>query len=152
VVESIKVTAPVLTLEGGLLDNNLRKIEKNMNDYIGSSSTSPDSSAPSSSPAKPERKLQVNELVITGAKLQLNTALSRGRTITLSLPDIHLTNLGASPQGLSAVEVGQRALHAVLDAASAAWAENASGLGEGALGGAKGAFKKATDKLKGLFH
>jgi uncharacterized protein involved in outer membrane biogenesis len=152
VVESIKVTAPVITLEGGLTDNNLKKIEKNLNAYIGSSSTAPNSSAPSSSSAKQERKLQVNDLVITGAKLQVNTKLSGGRTITLSIPDIHLTDLGTSPQGMTAAEVGQRALHAVLDAAATAVAKNAGGLGEGAVGGAKGAIKKATDSLKGLFH
>jgi hypothetical protein len=43
-------------------------------------------------------------------------------------------------------------LHAVLDAATAAVAKNASGLGEQAVGGAKGALKKASDTLKGLFH
>jgi uncharacterized protein involved in outer membrane biogenesis len=152
VVESIKVAAPVITLEGGLRDNNLKKIEKNLNDYIGRSSTAPNSSAPTSSPAKPARKFQVNELVITGAKLQVNTVLSAGRTITLSIPDIHLTDLGTGPQGITGVEVGQRALHAVLEAATTAVARNASGLGEGAVGGAKGAVKKATDTLKGLFH
>jgi uncharacterized protein involved in outer membrane biogenesis len=152
VVESIKVTAPVITLEGGLTGDNLKKIEKNLNDYIGSSSTAPNPSAPSSSSAKPERKIQVNELEITGAKLQVNTKLSGGRTITLSIPDIHLMDLGTGLQGIAPVEVGQRALQAVVDAATTAVAKNASGLSEGAAGGAKGAFKKATDTLKGLFH
>jgi uncharacterized protein involved in outer membrane biogenesis len=152
VLESIKFTAPVITLEGGYTGDNLKKIEQNLDDYIGSSSTAPNASAPSSSAAKPERKLQVNDLVITGAKLQVNTKLSGGRTITLSIPEIHLTDLGTSPQGITAVEVGQRALHAVLDSAATALAKNAGGLGEGAAGGAKGALKKATDTLKGLFH
>jgi uncharacterized protein involved in outer membrane biogenesis len=152
VVDSIKVKAPVITWEGGLTDNNLKKIEKNLNDYIGSSSTAPNSSAPSSSPAEPEKKLQVNDLVITGAKLQVNTALSGGRTITLSIPDIHLTDLGTGPQGITPVEVGQRALHAVLIAATKEVAKNASQLGKEALSGGKGAVKNATDALKGLFH
>ncbi len=152
VVESIKFTAPLITLEGGMTGDNLKKIEQNLNDYIGSSSTAPNSSAPSSSSTKSERKLQVNELVITGAKLRVNTKLSASRTITLSIPDIHLTDLGAGPQGITGAEVGQRALHAVLDAATAAVAKNASGLGEQAVGGAKGALKKASDTLKGLFH
>jgi hypothetical protein len=152
VVKSIEVKAPVITLEGGLTGDNLKKIEKNLNDYIGSSSTAPNSSAPSSSSAQPERKLQVDDLLITDAKLQVNTRLSGGRTIILSIPDIHLTDLGTGPQGITGVEVGQRTLHAVLDAAAEALAKNASGLGQDALGGAKGAFKKATDTLKGLFH
>jgi uncharacterized protein involved in outer membrane biogenesis len=152
VVESISVKSPVITLEGGLRDNNLKKIEKNLDEYIGSSSTAPNSAAPSSSPAKPERKLQINELVIKGAKLQLNTKLSGGRTITLSIPDIYLTDLGSGPEGITAVEVGQRTLHAVLDAAMKAVAKNATGLGQEGATGAKSAIQKAADKVKGWFH
>jgi uncharacterized protein involved in outer membrane biogenesis len=152
VVDSIKIKAPVITLEGGLRDNNLKKIEKNLDDYIGSSSTAPNSAAPSSGSAKPEKKLQVNELVITGAKLQVNTKLTAGRTITLPIPDIHLTDLGAGPQGITSVEVGQRALHAVLIAATKAVAENAGQLGNDAVEKGKGALKNAADRLKGLFQ
>jgi uncharacterized protein involved in outer membrane biogenesis len=152
VVDSIKVKAPVITLEGGLSDNNLKKIEKNLDDYVGSSSTAPNSSAPPASPAKPEKKLQVNDFLITGAKLRVNTKLSAGRTITLSIPDIHLSNLGSGPEGITPVEVGQRALHAVLNAATKEVAKNADQLGEKALGGGEGAAKKIGDKLKGLFH
>src|SRR5277367_1891865 len=60
VVENIEVTAPVITLEGGLRDNNLKKIEKNLDAYTASSASTPSSSAPSAGPVKPERKLQVN--------------------------------------------------------------------------------------------
>lgn len=152
VVESITVKAPVITFEGGLTANNLKKIEQNLNRYIGSSSTAPDSAAAPSSPAQPERKLQVNDLLITGAKLQINTAFSGGRTITLPIPDIHLTALGAGPAGITAVEVGQRALHAVVNAASAVVAKNASVLGKEGAKKAKSALERAADRLKGLFH
>lgn len=156
VVKNITLKEPIITLEGGLKDNNLTQIEKNLNDYIGSSSTAPNSPAPNpaapSSAAKPERKLQVNDLVITGAKLEVNTTLSGGRTITLAIPDIHLTDLGTGPEGITAVEVGQRTLHAILDKATAAIAKNAMSLGTQELGEGKGAAQKAVDKLKGLFH
>jgi len=153
VVDIINVKAPVITFEGGLTDNNLKKIEKNLNDYTGGgSSTAAKSPASSSSSQKPGKKLQVNELAITGAKLQVNTMLSAGQTITLPIPDIHLTGLGTGPEGITPVEVGQRALHAVLVAATEVVTKNASQLGKDALGGAKGAAKTATDTLKGLIH
>ncbi|HEY3863894.1 MAG TPA: hypothetical protein VGO59_18615 [Verrucomicrobiae bacterium] len=154
VVDSINVKAPVITMEGGLRGNNLEKIEKNLNDYIGSSSTAPNSKAPASSPAtaKPEKKLQVNDLVITGAKLQVNSALSGDRTVTLPIPDIHLTGLGAGPQGITPVEVSQRALHAILAAATQEVAKSAGQLGKEALSQGKGEAKKAADSIKGLFH
>jgi uncharacterized protein involved in outer membrane biogenesis len=152
VVESISLNAPVITLEGGLRDNNLKKIEKNLDDYIGSSSTAPNSSAPSSSPTKPERKLEVDELEIKGAKLQFNTRLSGGRTITVPIPDIHLRDLGSGQDGITAVEVGQRTLDAVLNAATTAIAKNATQLGTQGANGAKNAAQKAADKIKSWFH
>jgi uncharacterized protein involved in outer membrane biogenesis len=152
VVNSIIVKSPVITLEGGLSDNNLTKIEKNLNDYVGGSSTTPKSSAPASGPAKPERKFQVNELVLTGSKLEVNTKLSGGRTITLSIPDIHLTDLGTGPEGITGAQVGQQALHAVLNAATKAIAQNAASFGTQGVEKAKGAVQKAADAVKGLFH
>jgi hypothetical protein len=136
VVDSIKVKAPIITLEGGLRDNNLRKIEKNLDDYVGSSKST-----------KPERKLQVNDLIITDAQLQLNLTLLGGRTITLPVPDIHLTDLGTGPEGITAAEVGQKALHAELNAVAKEVAQNAA-----QTAGSKGVLKDAADRLKGLFH
>jgi hypothetical protein len=152
VVESIKVKAPVITWEGGLRDNNLKQIENNLNDFIGSSSTARTSAAPSSSAAKQERKLQVNELEIFGAKVQIKTALSGGRAIVLAIPDIHLTGLGSGPGGITPVEVGQRALHAVLIASTEEVAKNAGKLGTEALSGSKGVIQKATESIKGLLQ
>ncbi len=151
VVNSIAIKDPIITLEGGLKDNNLTKLEKNLNDYIGSSSTAPDSKAPASSPAKPERKLQVNDLLLTGAKLEFNSKLSGGKTITIPIPDIHLTDLGTGPEGITGVEVSQRVLHAVLDKATAEIVKNAAGIGVDQLGNAKGAAQKAVDSVKNLF-
>jgi uncharacterized protein involved in outer membrane biogenesis len=159
VVESINVKKPIITLEGGLKDNNLTRIQKNVNDYVGSAPSAPptDSTAAPSSPANAEKKLQVNELVITGARLQLNTTLSGGRTIILPIPDIDLTDLGTGPEGITPVEVGQRALHAILVSATKAMAKNAGELGKEGFDEAKGTAKKLqvnkfVDKLKGFFH
>lgn len=136
VVDTIKIKAPIITLEGGLRDNNLKKIEKNLDDYVGSSKS-----------RKPERKLQVNDLVITDAMLQVNLTILGGRTINLPVPDIHLTDLGTGPEGITALEVGQKALHAELNAVTKEMATNAS-----QLGGDGGVIKNAADRLKGLFH
>jgi uncharacterized protein involved in outer membrane biogenesis len=157
VVESINVKGLVITLEGGLRDNNLKKIENNLNEYVGNSSTaanstSANSTAPSTSPAKPERKLQVNDLVIRNATLQVKTKISAGRTITLSIPEIHLTNLGSGPEGITGVEVAQRMLHAMLEASVTAIAQNAGNLGEEGAKDAKNAVQKAADAVKGWFH
>lgn len=152
VIESIQVKDPVLTWEGGLKENNLKRIEKNLDDYIGSSSTAPDSKAPPASPAKPERKLQVNDLEIIGGKLQIDSVFSSGRTIVVPIPEIHLEDLGTGPQGITPVEVAQRALHAVLNDAAKEVVKTAGQAGKEAMSESKNAVKKIEDHLKGLLH
>ena len=152
VVESLQINAPVITLEGGLTDNNLKTIERNLDDYCASLSTAPKSPAPASGPAKSKRRFQVNDLVITGAKLQINTALSAGKTITLLMPDIHLTGLGTGREGVTAAELAQGALRAVLAEATTALAKDAKDLGKKSLDAAQDAARKAADALKGLIR
>ena len=59
------------------------------------------SNAPAGGGSKSGRKLQVNDLLITGAKLQVNSMLTVGQTVTLPLPDIHLTDMGTGPEGIT---------------------------------------------------
>ncbi len=89
--------------------------------------------------------------MLTGAKLQFNTKLSGGKTITVSIPDIHLSNLGSGPDGITGVEVGQLTLHAVLDKATAEIVKNIGGIGADEAGKVEGAAKKAVDRVKNLF-
>ncbi|MGO8700949.1 MAG: AsmA family protein [Limisphaerales bacterium] len=152
VIDSIKVKGPVLTWEGGLKENNLKTIEKNLDDYIGTSSGAPAAKVPPSSPAKPERKLQINDLEITGAELRIDTVLNHGHPIVVPIPDIHLTDLGAGPGGITPVEVAQLALHAVLADATKEVVKNAGQLEKQAATDTKGLVKKAADRLKGLLR
>ena len=147
IVDSIDVEAPVITIEGGLRKNNLPQIEQNINDYLGGSTASGAGNSSDSG-----RKLQVNDLRITGAKLQVNTFLSRDKTVTLSLPDIHLTGLGTGPDGIAPLEVAEDALRSILSASVTAMASDASHLAARILASdaASGA-KKAAGALKGLF-
>jgi uncharacterized protein involved in outer membrane biogenesis len=167
IVDTIELKQPLISLEGGLNNNNLTQIEKNLNDYLnGPPSAAPapnpttngpaDASSPATQ-AESGRKLQVNNFLISGAKLQITTALSGGRTITVAIPEIHLTGLGAGPDGITGAEVGKKALDAVLSEATKAFAANASELGKEALSQAKDAVKKVDvkkmeGKLKGLFQ
>ena len=148
IVDSIDVEAPVITIEGGLRKNNLTQIEQNINDYLGGSSAS---GSGNSSESQSSRKLQVNDLHITGAKLQVNSFLSRDKTVTLSLPDIHLTGLGTGPDGIAPLEVAEDALRSILSASVTAMASDASHLGKDFGKDAASGAKKAAGALKGLF-
>ena len=151
IIDTIAIKDPIITLEGGLKDNNLTKIEKNLNDYIGSSSTAPDTKAPDSSPAKPERKLQVNDLLLTGAKLEFTRSFPGKHDYSVN-PRYSSNRSGhRTGEGITGVEVSQRVLHAVLDKATAEIVKNIGGIGADQVGNVKGAAQKAVDSVKNFF-
>jgi hypothetical protein len=74
--------------------------------------------APSNEPtasAAPSKKLQVDDFVVNGAKLHITVnALGQNLTATTPLPQIHLSNLGAGPDGITAAELTKLVLKEIL--------------------------------------
>jgi uncharacterized protein involved in outer membrane biogenesis len=101
VVKNVEVHDPEINFEGNPFGaNNLKKIMDNVNAFTGAAETkTPDTNAPAR-PAekKPAKKLEVDNFLITGARVHFNGAV-------LPLPDIHLTNLGTGPDGITPAEV-----------------------------------------------
>jgi uncharacterized protein involved in outer membrane biogenesis len=149
IIDSITVKSPEITIEGGLKNNNLTQIQKNVNDYVRRQpDSSPAETKPDASPnaTKSGKKFQINELVITGTRLRITGLFATGASISLSLPDIRLANLGAGAAGITSPEIAQKALAALLDSIVT---NGADILGKDAV--KKFDFKKAGEKLKGLF-
>ena len=48
---------------------------------------------------------QVDEFVISGAKLNVTASVLGGSSVTLPLPEIRLANLGQNPEGITAAEL-----------------------------------------------
>jgi hypothetical protein len=110
---------------------------------VDGGSESKDKKAPTES-GKPAKKLQVDKFVITGAKLRVGATLLGG-TAAIPLPDIHFTNLGTGPEGITPGELTKRVLEAIEEGAVKAAAASVGELGKGALDTATGAGKTATD-------
>jgi len=155
IIDSIVVQSPEITLEGGLKNNNLTRILKNVNATVDSHAASPPTGAgPDRSQAagKPGRRFQINELLIRDARLHIASLFYTGAGVTVTLPDIHLTKLGAGPAGITSAEVAQKALVALLDSIGENAADSIASLGKSAVSAAKKLdLKKAGEKLKGLF-
>jgi uncharacterized protein involved in outer membrane biogenesis len=151
VVDQITMKSPEITVEGGLKKNNLTKIQKNMSDYVDSGSAPSKTPDSTNSTPKPTKKYQVNELTITAARLHFVSLLGSGKNVSISLPDIHLANLGAAEGGITSPEIAKKALEALLDSIS----ENA-GKEIGNLSKEAGSkikkfeFKKAGEQMKQL--
>jgi uncharacterized protein involved in outer membrane biogenesis len=117
VLRSLHVESPEITFEGGLSGNNLSKIMDNVNAAVRTG-TQPSGtvSTNTTAQAKPSKKFEVDDLLITGAKVHVSLADLGGKETTLSLPTIHLTNLGTNKDGITATELTRSVLNAITTA------------------------------------
>jgi uncharacterized protein involved in outer membrane biogenesis len=111
VIRSIRVESPNITFEGGLAGNNLSQLVDNV------SSTGQGGGTLSTNVAetpKSEEKFEVDDLVVTGAQVQVvinEAGMSKSQLI--SLPEIHLTDLGTDGDGITASDLTRRILSAI---------------------------------------
>jgi hypothetical protein len=111
VFRSIRVESPEITFEGGLAGNNLSQILDNVNS--AGKSNGPLSTNAAAQPAS-TKKFEVDNLDITGGKIQVVlTGAARSQPQVISLPDIHLTNLGKGDEGITAADLTSRVLNAI---------------------------------------
>jgi hypothetical protein len=154
VINEINIQSPEITFDGGLSGNNLSKILDNLKSASGSSAADTNKVQTPAGP-KAEKKFIVKDFVLQGAKLHLNiTALGTPLSTTVTIPDIHLQNLGTAEGGLTAAQLSQKLVQPIYDAAyKAAEGLITSGLkGVTDLGkGAVGSLTNVTDGIGGLF-
>jgi uncharacterized protein involved in outer membrane biogenesis len=143
VIRSIKVEAPVITFEkNSLTGSNLEKILNNLGGEKKPTDPSPEPAKPSEGSSK---KLQVDEFIITGAKV--NAIVPIVGTYTVALPELKLANLGQGPEGITGAELGQRVMTLLLEATTKAVAEQAPGT----AGKAAETINNAKEAVKDLF-
>jgi uncharacterized protein involved in outer membrane biogenesis len=145
VVRSIRIESPQVTYELGPGGNNLKRIQANVAESSGGSTTK---STPTE--GKPSRKIQVDDVVITGGKVTLGIAALGGKVVTAPLPEIHFTDLGTGPDGITAGELAKRILNEITEGSLKAAAGAMTEIGKGAEDAAKGAVEKAGGAVKGI--
>ena len=150
VVKSIRVEAPEITFELGPGGSNLQKIQANLAATTGASESP---SQPAATEKKPGKKLQVDEVIITGGKVTLGAASLGGTVADATLPDIRLKDLGTGPDGITPADLGNRLLTVIMDGAIKVGADQLSKVGKDALNkAANDATGKATKALGDLLN
>ena len=146
VVQSIKADGAEITFEGSLSGSNLSKIQENVDAYVAAL-IGPASKDKKSAPGK---KLQVDELTISNAKINLSMTILGGKSATIPLPDIKLTNLGQGADGVTPAEVIKVVLKEVMTKTTGAVTGFLSSAGKAVLDGAKNVGGAAADAAKGV--
>jgi uncharacterized protein involved in outer membrane biogenesis len=156
IIRSINVEAPEITFETDLKGNNLSKILSNLQEATGGGKSS--NSASPQQASKANKKLQVDDFLISGGKIHVSLTVLGGKSATVPLPEIHLSALGQGPDGITAAELTKVVFQAIEKEAVQAsgsvvsdLAKDASGLTKGLGNSATGAVDKVTKGLGGLF-
>jgi uncharacterized protein involved in outer membrane biogenesis len=153
VIKSISILEPQINFETDLKGNNLSKILANVQAAAGGRDKTP---AKPQEPAQPKeagagKKLQVDDFLIKGAKVQVIVTALRGQSAVLTLPEIHLRDLGKGPEGITAEELTQRILAVIEKEASQASADTVADLAKGRFNIPAGASSNAVDQaVKGI--
>ncbi len=147
VIRTVRVEAPEITLETGLNGTNLKKILANLNETTASTGPAKTPGAPASGPAK---KLQVDDFLIHGAKLNLIVTGLGSQTVPL--PEIHLASLGQGPEGITSAELTRLVMHAIESATAKVAAEHSGDIAKSLVKGLTGSTNTAAaEKIgKGL--
>jgi uncharacterized protein involved in outer membrane biogenesis len=149
IVRSLRMESPEITFEGDFKGNNLSKILENVQ---GTEEKAP---ATKEEEKAKTRKLQVDEFLLTGAKVHVNSPLLAGKTATVSIPEIRLANLGQGPDGITPAELTKRVLTALIDGTLKSVGSNLGEMTKGITGGLKNAstnaIEGATKKIGDLF-
>jgi hypothetical protein len=143
VIRSIRIESPEINFEGNpFSENNLNAIMKNVNAAAKGGGPGATNAAAKAA-AKPAPKLQVDELLIAGAKVNFNG-------IVLSLPDIPLANLGKGPDGITPADLTRQVLDALTRNAKKVVAGTVTDLGRNVEKAGKDAGKSLGSNISNL--
>jgi hypothetical protein len=140
VIKKIELIAPEITFEGGFGGNNLSKLLANLEQTTGGGTNA----APSES--QPGKKLQVDDFLLRDAKLHVSVTGMAGRSLPVSIPEIHLTGLGQGPDGITPGELTKIVLKEVEKFAIAAADKKLAELGKTATDALSREANKALDQ------
>lgn len=131
VLPSLQLQAPEITFEGSLGGNNLSQILNNVNGTSREAAQN-GGAIPSgtNAPPTPSKKYEVDDLLITGAKVHVIVTELGGQERTLVLPTIHLTDLGKNKEGITVADLSRSALNAIVNATVKAVAAEGVNIGK----------------------
>lgn len=143
-VKGLWIEQPEITYEyasgGSNLDVILRHVQAFIAEKAGNSNATQNKSE--------ERKLVIDHLYIKGAHAQVSAEVLQGKTLSVPVPDLHLTDIGKKTQGVSPAEATRQVLGALIQGVGKAVAPYH-------LGGVADRVKKVgvstVDAIKGLF-
>ena len=108
VIKEVVIAAPEVTYELGADGSNIDAIKKNVERYAGGGGGASDSQAGGEGP-----KVVIENLYVRDGKVNVSAVPLGGKTTTVSLPEIHLTDIGKDEGGADYGAVAEEILTAL---------------------------------------
>jgi len=105
IIDKIEVTAPEITYEKAAGTDNFKALLDNLK---GTAATGKPAKKPAKEATANGKKIMIRDFILTDGKVNLATTLLGGKSITASLPDIHLKDLGKETGGTSPAEAFEK--------------------------------------------
>lgn len=129
-VTHVRVKAPEITFEGTLgKQNNLSQILENV-EAVSAGVDQGKQPADQKKDKGAATKLQVDDFLIESARVNASLTILGGKSLTVSIPEIHFTDLGTGPEGITAAELTKKVLNQVTVETLKAVEKAASDLGK----------------------
>lgn len=154
VIREIVIDSPEITYELGAGGDNLRALQKNVDDYAAQFASEGGSDDASSQDSGGGPKLVIENLYVRGGKIEaVIPGLGGEKKLSASLPEIHLSNIGKDDGGATPGEVVKKVMGAVTRGAGKAVAalniDAVKGLATKGVGAAKETVKKGVSGITG---
>lgn len=152
VIQSMRVMEPSITIEAGNGGTNLKKLLDNVQSSSKKVESDEKEKAPPSDDGEKAaaKKLQVDEFVISGAKVSMSASFLNGKSASVTIPEIRLENLGQGPEGITAAELSRLIVKELLSESTGAMSGKLAELGVDATEIAEGLGEGAKDFVKDL--
>lgn len=117
-IRHISILQPDVTYEHASGGSNLDVIQRNVEAVLAKLGAN--SAATQKDKATSGKKLIIDRVDILGAKAQVSASVLDGKTVTVSLADVHLSDMGKKTGGISPVQAASQVMVAVRQAVTTA--------------------------------
>lgn len=137
VIDTLRVQAPLIHYESGAGGSNLQALQRNISHATATGDTD---DAWEGEADKRERKVVIRDFSLASANIRYSNPLLGDESVTLAMPDIHLTGIGEKSGGVTVAEATRQIVTAINREASRAVTES---------GAAQDLRRQLEDRLEG---
>ena len=113
IIDEIVVRAPEITYEMMGSTNNIKTILGNIKSFTAQSRGKTIKGPNVESKTDGGKKLQINNFIVKNGRVNMSMDMLNGKKLSMTLPDIHLKNIGAGKEGKTASEVFEEIFRSV---------------------------------------